>query len=307
MKTRALLCIGFILCVLADASLARTWTSTDGRTLDAVFVEADAESVTIKRTSDGMTFTLQLDKISDADREFVSRKLEQMKASAPSAGFGDYAEQIKGEWVKGEFRGVPYQIYGPPKVEGDTLLPLVVVLHGAGERGDDNEQQLTSGPKSFVKEGAFKERPCFVIAPQCPEGGGWTGGTGDTVVKFINDLGKELPIDEDRIYITGYSMGAYGTWSLLAKEPKLFAAAVPIAGGGNPSSARSIKKVPIWNFHGDADETVSVEGSRKMVEALKKARGNIKYTEMAGEGHGIPGKVWRDEEVHKWIFEQKKP
>jgi predicted peptidase len=101
-------------------------------------------------------------------------------------------------------------------------------------------------------------------------------------------------------------MGSFGTWTILGKEPKLFAAAVPIAGGGSSGLASDLRKIPIWTFHGDADATCSVEDTRKIVEALEKARAPVKYTEMKGEGHGIPPKVYNDEKVHEWLFQQKK-
>lgn len=107
-----------------------------------------------------------------------------------------------------------------------------------------------------------------------------------------------------RIYLTGYSMGGFGTFHLLAQEPQLFAAGIPIAGGGNPSSAGSFKKVPVWVFHGTKDPIVPVDLSRSMVEALEKERADPKYTEFPDGNHGIANQVYADQAVHEWLFEQ---
>ena len=125
------------------------------------------------------------------------------------------------------------------------------------------------------------------MAPQCPPDGFWSGNNNTNVVKIIATLVKNLPVDEERIYVTGYSMGGYGTFDIVAKEPKLFAAAVPVAGGGNPATASSMKRVPFWVFHGDADPVVNVEQSRTMVEALKKARAKVAFTEIPGAAAGL--------------------
>ncbi|MEM7386535.1 MAG: prolyl oligopeptidase family serine peptidase, partial [Verrucomicrobiota bacterium] len=98
--------------------------------------------------------------------------------------------------------------------------------------------------------------------------------------------------------------GGYGTFSLLAREPKLFAAGIPVAGGGSPATVKRFKKVPVWVFHGDADDVVDVEQSRRMVEALEKERGNVKYTEIEGGTHGIGWQVYNDPKLHEWLFEQ---
>ncbi|NNE90389.1 MAG: hypothetical protein HKN23_01975 [Verrucomicrobiales bacterium] len=292
---------------------ARTWTAaSDGKKMEAEFVKSDGRTVTIRRAADNKVFTVPLTTFSEEDREFVAAKIEEMKAAdaeknAPELSLGDYEEMIKGEWVKGEHEGVNYQMYGPKRVKRSDSLPLVIYLHGSGERGEDNEQQIrVQGPKTLTADDNFRKRPCILIAPQAPTDGGWNGGTGDAVLDLIEDIVKNVSVvDSKRVYVTGYSMGAYGSFSLMSKEPDLFAGAVTIAGGANPGIAGDIKKIPIWNFHGDMDATVNVEQSRGIMEALEKARAPVKYTEMAGEGHGIPGKVYNDVEVHEWLFAQK--
>ncbi|MEM9481591.1 MAG: prolyl oligopeptidase family serine peptidase, partial [Verrucomicrobiota bacterium] len=121
------------------------------------------------------------------------------------------------------------------------------------------------------------------------------------------DLIERAPVDRNRIYLCGFSMGGYGTWGLLAREPELFAAGIPVAGGGSPNNGPKIKDIPIWAFHGENDDSVKVDQSRNLVKAIEDAGGSkVKYTEFKGEGHLISGKVFSDEETHEWLFEQAK-
>jgi predicted peptidase len=192
---------------------------------------------------------------------------------------------------------------------------------GLGERGNDNEAQLKHGVKEFVKADVRKKYPCFLIAPQCPARQVWAGleggfnshkqaakpaEPGRLVLELIGAMQKEYSIDPKRIYLTGLSMGGYGTWDLLARQPKLFAAGVPVCGGGDESTAEKIAQVPIWVFHGDKDNAVPVARSRTMVEALKKAGGHPKYTEYPGVGHNSWDKAYADPELMKWLFAQKR-
>ena len=207
---------------------------------------------------------------------------------------------------------LPYRLLKPATVEAGKKYPLVIFLHGAGERGDDNKAQLKHGVGEFAKRS--KEYPCFLIAPQCPAGGrGWSlsaksGGAapGKLVLDLIDKTCKELPIDTKRIYLTGLSMGGYGTWTLLARKPDLFAAGIPICGGGDPKDGAKLAKIPIWVFHGDKDAAVKVERSRDMVAAIEKAGGKPKYTEYAGVGHDSWSRTYSDAKVLDWLFEQKK-
>ncbi len=207
-----------------------------------------------------------------------------------------------------------------PAPSGATKFALVVFLHGAGERGDDNTAQLVHGVREFVKNRSTY--PCYLIAPQCPANSSWArirraeGGpksdAGEATtplrltLELIDQMIKQEPIDTDRIYITGLSMGGFGTWHALALRPDFFAAAVPICGGADLSTAEKIKNVPVWVFHGDKDASVPVARSREMVEALKKAGGSPKYTEYPGVGHNSWDKAYADPELMKWLFAQKR-
>jgi predicted peptidase len=205
-----------------------------------------------------------------------------------------------------------YRLLKPATVEEGKKYPLVIFLHGSGERGDDNKAQLKHGVAEFAKR--RKEFPCFLIAPQCPAGQrGWglsaksgVAAPGKLVLDLIDKTCKDLPIDTKRIYLTGLSMGGYGTWTLLADKPDLFAAAIPICGGGDPESAAKIAKIPIWVFHGDKDTAVKVERSRDMVAALEKAGGKPKYAEYHGVGHDSWTRTYANVKVLAWLFAQKK-
>ena len=220
----------------------------------------------------------------------------------------------------GEYK-LPYRLLKPNPFDPAQKYPLVIFLHGAGERGSDNEKQLVHGMNDFASDEIMAKYAAFVIAPQCPEGQAWGGisrlaktptpegqlspALGATL-KAVEELRKEFPIDDNRIYITGLSMGGYGSWDALAKRPELFAAAAPICGGGNTTTVDKFKHIPIWAFHGDADKTVPVERSREMIEALKAAGATPKYSEYPGVGHNSWAQTYSDPALYAWLFAQRK-
>lgn len=200
---------------------------------------------------------------------------------------------------------VPELAREPGELATAARFPLVLFLHGAGERGDDNQRQLIWGAKHFVSDAAQAENPCFVLAPQCPRGRWWhQGGQLQLVCDLIDSLAAEHPVDPDRVYITGLSMGGYGTWLTLAEQPERFAAAAPVCGGGKPETAKDFVNVPLWAFHGDADRVVSVEKTREMIAALKEAGGAPRYREMPGVGHNSWTAAYSDRGLHTWMFAQ---
>ncbi|MDA0766079.1 MAG: prolyl oligopeptidase family serine peptidase [Verrucomicrobia bacterium] len=284
----------------------REWKTADGeKTITAEYVRSENGKVTILRQSDRRTFTFDLAKLSEADQAWVKQKEEEAPANEDDAeADGEFAKLLTGNWERTEGHDLKYRIYGDRKLRRakDAGYPLVIYLHGRS--GDVMSPNAPGQASSFSNDDNYRKRPCFIIAPQCPDENGWIGSKADSVLKIIEELVKKLPIDKKRIYLTGYSMGGYGTFHLLAQEPKLFAAGIPIAGGGNPSSAGSFKKVPIWVFHGAKDPTVPVQQSRTMVEALKKERAEPKYTEFPDGNHGIANQVYADQAVHEWLFEQ---
>jgi predicted peptidase len=214
-----------------------------------------------------------------------------------------------------------YRLLKPQHGDANSRYPLVVFLHGAGERGDDNDSQLIHGVREFTRPEALLKHPCLLIAPQCPNGQCWVdvdwGGLAHTLptrpsepmrltLELVKSIQKELPIDARRIYITGLSMGGYGVWDALARKPKLFAAAVPICGGADLSTASKIRDIPVWMFHGDQDDAVPVNRSRDMAAALKRAGGHPKYTEYSGVGHHSWEPAYKHLGLFAWLFEQRR-
>jgi len=216
---------------------------------------------------------------------------------------------------------LPYRFMAPAKIEEGKKYPLVIFLHGAGERGNDNSIQLIHGVKAFASAEAREKFPCFVIAPQCPTGKRWVEVDWSAkqhemppkaseplnwLLGLLEKLKKEKPIDSDRVYVTGLSMGGYGTWDLLSRHADLFAAAAPVCGGGDETKAPAMKGVPIWAFHGDKDAVVIPERSRRMVEAVKKAGGAVKYTEYPGVGNNSWDPAYAEKDLLPWMFAQKR-
>jgi predicted peptidase len=219
-------------------------------------------------------------------------------------------------------KSLPYRLLKPDDYDAKIEYPLVLFLHGAGERGNDNDKQLIHGIPSFASPENRKAYPCFLIAPQCPSGAKWVevdwgAATHKTpkepsepmrlTFELIDSLRKEFSIDPKRIYVTGLSMGGYGTWDALARRPDLFAAGAPICGGGDENDAKTLAKIPIWTFHGAKDTAVPVARSRNMIAAIKKEGGDPRYTEYPKEGHASWVPAYRDPELFRWLFAQKRP
>jgi predicted peptidase len=201
----------------------------------------------------------------------------------------------------------------PLDYDSAKIYPLVVCLHGSSGRGNDNVKQIgTCLPATLLSnEENRKKYPAFLLVPQCPMNMSW-GGTQNTpsvdslVIETILALEKEFPIDIDRRYVAGNSMGGYGTWHLILTHPEMFAAAIPISGGGDPAFAPKLTKVPIWAFHGAKDMNVPVSGSRYIIEAIKKAGGNPQYSEFPDKAHDITKEVVSTPGLLDWLFAQKK-
>ncbi|MBT8037369.1 MAG: prolyl oligopeptidase family serine peptidase [Verrucomicrobiae bacterium] len=214
-----------------------------------------------------------------------------------------------------------YRIHLPPKSNTIKKHPLVLLFHGAGERGNDNDKQLTHGAQDVLAYTKKNHSNAIIVAPQCPSGEKWVntpwGADAHTMPKepsaamlltlaLLQDLQASHSIDTSRIYVTGLSMGGFGTWDIIQRMPDTFAAAMPVCGGGDTDMANAIKHVPIWAFHGGADKVVKVKRSQDMVAALLNVGGNIKYTEYKGVGHNSWGRTYADEKALKWLFAQKK-
>jgi predicted peptidase len=168
--------------------------------------------------------------------------------------------------------------------------PMIVFLHGSGERGDDLEKVKKWGPPAIVEKNP--DFPFILLSPQCPQGQWWNTYL---LKSMIDDVLANYNVDKGRVYLTGLSMGGYGTWDLAMAYPDYFAAISPICGGGNPGTAKRIKDIPVWVFHGKKDEAVPEEQSALMVDALKKVGANVEYTVLPEGGH-----------VDAWVYAYEK-
>lgn len=179
-------------------------------------------------------------------------------------------------------------------------FPLMLFLHGSGESGTNVAKVKKHGPPKIVE--SKPDFPFILVSPQSP-GRGWNN---ETLIGLLDDVCRKYRVDKRRVYLTGLSMGGYGSWSLAAAHPERFAAVVPICGGGDPATAKKLAKLPIWAFHGAKDPTVPVQKSRDMVEAIKAVGGNIKYTEYPEAKHDCWTQTYDNPELYKWLLKQKR-
>lgn len=201
-----------------------------------------------------------------------------------------------------------YVVYVPRDFKKEKKLPVILFLHGAGERGGDGLKQSQVGIGTAIRSNPDRWN-AIVVMPQCPTGQSWSGKTAEAALKALDTTVEEYNGDKDRLYLTGLSMGGFGSWEISTKYPDKFAAVVPICGGAADvnATASQVKKLPIWVFHGDMDFAVRVDLSRNVVKAIKDAGSElIKYTEYAGVGHNSWDKAYDDKEMVAWLFAQKR-
>jgi len=212
------------------------------------------------------------------------------------------------------------QLY--PDANRVRKYPLVIFLHGSGERGNDNEAQLKWGAHNFASDKNLTLYPAFVIAPQCPTGAGWANissrsrdeltmapapsKTMELLMELIQQTVKKFPVDTSRIYITGLSMGGFGTFDAISRYPNLFAAAVPVCGGGDLSKVPLIKNIPMWIVTGAEDSSVSPVYSIEMTRALQKAGAHPGFTQYPEVGHFSWIMAYSDALIMEWLFRQRK-
>lgn len=219
-----------------------------------------------------------------------------------------------------------YRVFIPDEWTSKREWPVVLFLHGAGERGSDNARQLSQGlPPWLEKHG--KDFPAIVVIPQVPEGTYWTGPVEAAAMQALDDTIRDYHGDWRRLYLTGLSMGGYGSWQIAKDHPDMFAAAAIICGGvlhprpesplqvdGVPSGvdpyawvAKSIGNLPVWIFHGSDDHTVPPEGSRAMHQALLQLHREVRYTEFPGVDHGSWVPAYDLPELWPWMFSHTRP
>lgn len=179
--------------------------------------------------------------------------------------------------------------------------PLLLFLHGSGERGDNLDLVKVHGPPKLIAAG--KDLPFIVVSPQCPKDRWWQPME---LMALIDEVSRTHKVDQDRICVTGLSMGGFGTWNLAAYAPKRFAAIAPICGGGEAYWTRSFAHLPVWVFHGGKDFGVPLERSEQMVEALKKNGGHVRFTVYPEAGHDSWTATYDNPEFYEWLLAQKR-
>lgn len=196
---------------------------------------------------------------------------------------------------------LPYLLYAP-ETPTDARLPLILFLHGAGERGDDLERVRAQGLPQLLPN---VPEPTFIVAPQCPASSWWTLEL-SALEALLGEVQARYPVDAARVYLTGLSMGGYGTWHLALKNPTRFAALVPVCSGGIPPLAHKLKDLPIRAFHGADDDVVPPSASEKMVEAVIKTGGQAKLTIYPGVGHNSWARAYDEPDLYTWMFAQRR-
>ncbi len=200
-----------------------------------------------------------------------------------------------------------YLLYLPRSYqeEPDKEWPLVLFLHGRGESYGPLSLVAKWGPPKFAQRG--DDLPFILVSPQCPGDGSWSDDTRQAQLdRLLNKVTKDLRVDSSRVYLTGLSMGGYGSWKLAANHPERFAAVVPICGGGSPEDAEKLKDIPIWVFHGDKDSAVPIGKSIEMVEAIKAAGSDqIRFTTLEHVGHNSWSSAYALPELFTWMLDKK--
>ena len=239
-----------------------------------------------------------------------------------------FSQEFKKELLVHQNDTLPYRILIPKNYNSQKSYPLLIFLHGAGERGSDNKSQLVHGSFLFKSEDFRNNYPAIVVFPQCPDKSSWAnvkrnydmlnGKKFDffkeisenkqliMVEKLLDFIEKKYSIDPTRRYVGGLSMGGMGTFELVARNPDYFAAAFPICGGGNPDWSDLLKTTPFWIFHGEDDGVVSVDFSRKMYEALSAEKASVRFTVYPEVNHNSWDNAFAEPDLMHWLFLNKR-
>jgi predicted peptidase len=222
---------------------------------------------------------------------------------------------------------LPYRLLLPENYDASKKYPLILFLHGSGERGNDNEKQLIHGSKLFLRDSIRKNYPAIVVFPQCAANGYWsnvsiktnngirefefaTTGKPSTdlalVINLISFLQKNYSLDKKHFYVGGLSMGGMGTFELVRRKPKMFAAAFPICGGANPKTAGKLKRTSWWIFHGLKDDVVNPDLSKAMAAALNDVGADVKLTLYPDANHNSWDPAFAERDLFPWMFSKKR-
>lgn len=241
-------------------------------------------------------------------------------AGPPATGFLDRTVTVDG-------RTYPYQVFVPRDWNAAKAWPVVLFLHGAGERGTDGLRQTQIGVAAAIRSSPERV-PALVVFPQAPAEERWIGAPAEAAMAALDRTIAEFHGDPERAFLTGLSLGGYGTWHLALLRPDRFAALVTVCGGIVPAgsatsvrqspltagvedpyafTAKALRDIPVWVFHGADDTVVLPSESRRMVEALRAAGSDVRYTEYRGVGHGSWDRAYAEEALWTWLFEKRRP
>lgn len=233
----------------------------------------------------------------------------------------DFREEVL---VSADGYTLPYRLYIPKDYDCGVFYPLMLFMHGAGERGNGNRAQVEVALPHVFDDPKSSAYHSIIVAPQCPEGKQWVYAPWakgnysvdsvvesrelQAVIEILKNVCAEYNVDKSRIYATGLSMGGFATWDLITRHPGIFAAAMPVCGGGDPSRAKLLAEMPIRTFHGLLDDTVPTEGTREMYSAIKAVgKGKITYIEFPDGPHNVWDRVYSNVNNINWLFSHVKP
>ena len=246
-------------------------------------------------------------------KKIVMLMLAGMILSVGGCGSGNHFWKGKQQLTHGQYAqkldrqirvSIDYLLYIPEGYDQDSpkQWPLMLFLHGAGERGSDLNKVKVHGPPKVVES---RNLPFIIVSPQCPTGQWWPAKV-EVLKGLIDEIEENYNVDSQRVYLTGLSMGGFGTWTMACTYPDIFAAIAPICGGGQPYIADRLKDVPVWAFHGAKDNVVPMRRSQEMVDAVNRAGGHAKLTIYPNAGHDAWTETYNNPELYKWFLSHKK-
>ncbi len=260
-------------------------------------------------------------------RRLLAGGLIMMLFNAAVTAAGGHATGFLDRTLTQDGRAHRYQVYVPPDFTPDRTWPVILFLHGSGERGDDGLRQTQVGLPAAIRWSRDRFA-AIVVMPQLPAGCTWTGDMAEMALATLEAAVAEFHGDADRLYLTGLSLGGYGTWLLAAEHPGKFAAVAPVCGGVVPppggatsvvqlpatvgladpyaETARLVGATPTWIFHGADDTVIPVSESRRMAAALRAAGNEAHFTEYPGVGHGAWDPAYGDQDFWAWLFAQNR-
>ena len=326
-KLSVILSVLAILCVILTAvSCGESTATTAGTTETTAPVITTAQATTpasVTTTAPITTTTAQVTTTTPVTTTSAPAKKPDPDMSPVSKVLSVSSALKKKTFSASNGLNLPYRIYVPEDYSEDYAYPVVVLLHGAGERGSDNQSQLVHVVRNFFSDTASPFYHAIVIVPQCPANmqwvdTPWANGSYNVdsvpiskpmtaVVELLDSIIETYSVNTDRQYVTGLSMGGFGTWDLLMRFPDRFAAAIPYCGAADPTKADILKNIPIYTFHDTTDTSVPVTGTQAVVAAIKAAGGTqITYVETSQYGHNVWTPGVQTPGLFEWLFSQRK-